>query len=120
MKKIKKIWQAIAAGVLFVPFAAYAKLPIPNPAPGTLPGNSGGYDAPALLFTIINILLAFTGLVAVLFIIIGGFRYITSAGNEELAEAGKKTLQNAIIGLIIIILSYVIVSVINNFFNGIV
>ena len=61
---------------------------------------------------IIKVLLPVAATIAVLFIIIGGYQYIFSGANEELAETGKKTLQNAIIGLIIIILSYVIINVI--------
>ena len=71
-------------------------------------------DIKILIRNIINIILGVAGLVSVLFVIIGGFRYITSAGNEEQAEAGKKTLQNAIIGIIIVVLSFVIVSVISS------
>ena len=67
-----------------------------------------------LIVSIIRILLMFSGAVAVLFVIIGGFQYITSGGNEEQAEKGKKTLINAIIGVIIIILSYTIINVIVN------
>jgi len=66
-----------------------------------------------LIIKILNVLLTVAGLIAVLFIIIGGFQYILSGANEELAERGKKTLQNAIIGIVIIILAYVIVNVIN-------
>ena len=67
-----------------------------------------------LITFVIQTLLFFAGGVAVLFIIIGGFWYITSAGNEEQAEKGKNALINAIIGVVIIILSYVIVTVIAN------
>jgi hypothetical protein len=65
---------------------------------------------------IINILLSVAAVIAILFIIIGGFMYITSAGNAEQAEKGRATLVNAVIGLIIIILAYVIVGVVNNAF----
>lgn len=50
--------------------------------------------------------------VAVLFLIVGGFWYITSAGNEETAEKGKNTAINAIIGIVIIVLSWVIINVV--------
>ncbi|MEJ0021719.1 MAG: pilin [Candidatus Doudnabacteria bacterium] len=70
-----------------------------------------------LVIVVIDMLLGVAGLVAVLFIIIGGFQYITSAGNEELAERGKKNLQNAVIGIVIIVLSYVIVRVVSTFFG---
>ena len=67
-----------------------------------------------LISTIINWLLGIAFGIAVLFLIIGGFWYITSAGNEETAEKGKNTAINAIIGIIIIIMSYVIVNVVSN------
>jgi hypothetical protein len=66
---------------------------------------------------IINWMLALAGLIAVLFLIYGGFLYITSAGNEESAEKGKNTVINAVIGLVVIILSAVIVNVVANFFT---
>ena len=65
-----------------------------------------------LIKTVINWLLGIAFGVAVLFLIIGGFWYITSAGNEETAEKGKGTAINAIIGIVIIILSFVIINVI--------
>lgn len=86
---------------------------IPSQQPG------GTYGVPAdnvetVLLDIINIVLAFVALVAVGFLIVGGFRYITSAGDSEITEAAKKTIYNSIIGLIVVILSYVIVVVIIN------
>lgn len=70
------------------------------------------------IISIINIILSVAGLLAVLFVIIGGFQYIFSGANEEWAESGKKTLKNAIIGVIIIVLSYVIVNVISRILQG--
>jgi len=64
------------------------------------------------LFFIVQVLLFVAGGIAVLFVIIGGFQYITSAGNTEGATRGKKTVINSIIGIVIIILSYLIISVI--------
>ena len=80
-------------------------------------GNTGLPNDTSLtgfIMKIINIALAIAGLIAVLFLIIGGFRYITSAGNEETAEQAKKIITNAIIGIVVIILSFVIVRVISN------
>jgi hypothetical protein len=52
------------------------------------------------------------GFVAVLFLIIGGYRYITARGNEEQAEDAKRTLTNAIIGIVVVIASFVVIRVI--------
>ena len=77
-------------------------------------GLSGTTSVMGLIRTIIQLMLMFAGIVAVIFIIIGGYMYITSSGNAEQAEKGKNTLVNAIIGIIIIVLSYVVVTVITN------
>lgn len=47
--------------------------------------------------------------IALIFIIIGGIQYITSAGNQEQATKAKSTLTWALIGFILIIASYSII-----------
>ncbi|HYF04534.1 MAG TPA: hypothetical protein VEA59_00010 [Patescibacteria group bacterium] len=76
--------------------------------------TSGNVTVWGLIVYIIKILLVFSGLIAVGFIIIGGYYYITAGGSSEQAGKGKTTVFNAVIGLVIIILSYVIVNVIVN------
>lgn len=71
-----------------------------------------------LFVYIINILLTIVGVLSIAFMIYGGFQYIVSRGNEEQAEAGKKTLTNAIIGLVIVMLSYTIMVVVVNALKG--
>lgn len=78
-------------------------------------GMFSGVDTiPEMIAVVIRILLMIGGAIAVLFVIIGGYQYLTSGGNDEDAEKGKKTLVNAIIGIIIILLAWVIVSVVVN------
>lgn len=74
-----------------------------NHQPGSLPGT-----VPPILGGIANILFTFAGAIAVGFIIVGGYRYVTSQGNQELVEKAKKTLLYAIIGLIVIFISAVL------------
>ena len=69
-------------------------------------------DIPHTIAQIITILLGLAGGIAVLFVLIGGFRYMTAGGNEKQAEAGKTTIINALIGIALVILSYAIVSVV--------
>lgn len=70
---------------------------------------------PEIVRLVINWALYLAAIVAVIFIIIGGFMYITSAGDPGRATKGRTTLVNALIGLAIIILSYMIVQVVYNF-----
>lgn len=121
MKKVKKIgkfdfWKAGMAmlGVVsaLAPFTALADLP--TPGCGQLQGVRCDVTGPNdLIIKAINILLGVAALIAVLFLVIGGFRYITSAGNDEQAKKGRNTIINALIGLVVIILSYVIVQAVN-------
>ncbi len=84
----------------------------PNPIGGS--GLINSQNLSDFLTQVIKLLLGLAGVIAVLALIVGGFWYITSAGNEEQSEKGKKTLINAIIGVVIILLSYAIVTVIGN------
>jgi hypothetical protein len=75
-------------------------------------------SVPQIFKTIINWALGIAFGVAVIFLSIGGFRYITAGGNEESAEKGKSSVINALIGIVIIVLSYVIVNVVANLVQG--
>jgi Type IV secretion system pilin len=63
-----------------------------------------------LAINIIEILLHIVAYVSIAFIIVGGFKYITSAGSPDGNEKGRKTITNAVIGLIISIISIGIVN----------
>lgn len=75
-----------------------------------LPAGFATGDLTTTIGTIINLALLLAGVVAVVYLIIGGYQYITSGGNAEQAQAGRTTVLNAIIGLVIIFASYVIVN----------
>lgn len=66
----------------------------------------------AIISNFISIALFIAGGLAVIFIIIGAFRYITSAGNPNSLEGAKKTIVYAVGGLILCILAYAIVNLI--------
>lgn len=97
--------------LVVMPLAAGAQFQTPDAGGTGLPNQR---TASELILRIINILLAIAGLIAVLFLVIGGFRYITSGGNEEIAGNAKKIILNAVIGIVVIILSFVIVRVVAN------
>ncbi len=57
----------------------------------------------------INIFSIIVGIIAVIMIIIGGFKYITSGGSTDKVSSAKNTLIYAIVGLIIVALAQFIV-----------
>lgn len=75
-------------------------------------------DIGTIFSNIITWALFMGGAVAVVYIIYGGFTYITSAGDSEKAEQGKSALTNAIIGVILISMSLVIVTWVNDWLQG--
>ena len=51
---------------------------------------------------------------AVFFIVFGGYKYITSIGNPNNLESARKTIRNALIGLVIVLGAGLIISVLTN------
>lgn len=64
----------------------------------------------AFITNIINVLIAVIGVAAVLMLIIGGFRYVFSQGNEKAVSGAKDTILYAIIGIVVAILAFAIVN----------
>lgn len=58
---------------------------------------------------IINVFSVIIGIVAVVMIMISGFRYITSAGDANGITAAKNTLIYAIVGLVVVAFAQIIV-----------
>jgi len=59
-----------------------------------------------VLIRVVNILLIFAGIVAMMAIIIGGYQYTTSSGIPDKAQVAKATLTYAIIGLILVMIAF--------------
>ncbi|MDP3971069.1 MAG: pilin [bacterium] len=78
-------------------------------------GNSSPVD---LAVSVVNWVLGLLALVAVIMILIGGFRWMTAGGNEEKVESAKKLLIAALIGLVIILAAWGLSTyAINNLLN---
>jgi len=118
--KLRSKIQSITSGMvsLFLFTLAYSASALTLDKAKTAVGKNISTDSSLITtaMTVITWILVATGAAAVLMLIIGGFRYITSAGNEKQADAAKETLTNAIIGLVFVLLAYVIASTINMVF----
>ena len=55
---------------------------------------------------VIDIIMGFLGLIAVVIVLIGGFQWMTAAGNEDKVKTAKKTLSAGIIGLVIVLAAW--------------
>lgn len=83
---------------------------------GTCQDNtSGGTESVNKLITnVINIFSVVVGIIAVIMIIFGGFRYITSGGDSNNISSAKNTIIYAIIGLVIVVFAQFIVQFVLN------
>ena len=72
-------------------------------------GGLGAADSDTAIKGIINTVLGFLGLIALVVILLGGFKWMTSGGNDEKVKKAKATLMAGITGLVIVLAAYVIV-----------
>ena len=69
-------------------------------------------DIPLIITRLSSFLLQIVGLVCVLFVLIGGYMLVASGASEGMKTTGKNTITNALLGLVISILSWTIVQLI--------
>ena len=77
------------------------------PQPSNVPG-----DFEQSIKNATDWILGFVAMIAVLMLIWGGINYLTSAGDEDKAKTGKKTIQYALTGMVIAGIAYAVVNVI--------
>lgn len=125
LKKLRTFIITLAAGVaLTVPFAVPAVVSAAdiqsNLCSGTdlsLSGDGASCADPAtsqskldgIITTVVNIFSIVVGIIAVIMIVMGGLKYITSGGDSGNITGAKNTILYAIVGLVIVALAQFIV-----------
>ncbi len=98
------------ASPVSLPVYADAKDEVKKGADMTNSGGSAKQDLPDIITTIINVMLFIAAALAVIMIIYGGIRYITAHGDEKQVKVAKDTIVYSVVGLIIAILAYALVT----------
>jgi hypothetical protein len=74
--------------------------------------------APNGVFSVVaNTLIFLVGAVAVIFLIIGGLRYVVSNGDSKAVEGAKNTILYAIVGIVVAVISFALVQFVINALN---
>jgi len=115
---LKVFFQFLFLFILLTIAVAYLSIPVfaetislPNP----LPNISTPED---LVKKVVNWLLGLVSVIALIVLVIGGFRYLTSGGNEKAMESAKNIITWAVVGLVIILCSAIIINVIISILGG--
>ena len=116
-------WSVSGLVVILLAFAIVSAVgqffqtnPDVNPNPGQIQSPILSGDIVSLSQVVFKGFLSFVGIVAIFFIVVSGFRYITARGDDEQTSQAKAGLKWAVIGLIISSLAYVIVTAVATFF----
>lgn len=110
--------KTIRAGVVGLSFVMLAGL-IRDLVKGTFQTDGSG-QVTLSTEAVVNVVKNFLGIfiplaavVAVGFLVYGGFLLLTSAGNEEQSKKGMGAIKNSVIGLIVVLLAATMVQIIN-------
>ena len=71
-----------------------------------------------LLETIMNWLLGIIGIIGIIAFVVSGLQYLTAVGDEKQAETAKRNMQYAIVGVVVALSGYIIISAIDALFKG--
>jgi hypothetical protein len=71
----------------------------------------------SVVLNVIEILLVIIRYISIIFILYGGFQYLTSGGNADNIKKAKSTITNAIIGLVVSISAVVVVNLITGLWS---
>lgn len=80
---------------------------------------AGGLSMQTVISTVIGTMLFIVGLLAVVMLIYGGIRYVTSHGDKAQVTAAKETIMYAVVGLVVAIAAFAVVQwITNDVFKG--
>ena len=105
MNTLKKSLLSLSAALL-VPAQALAAASIGLEVGGST--GLGTRDLKETIVRVVNVILGFLGILAVLLILYGGFKWMTAAGNEEKVGEAKKVIGAGIVGLVVILTAYAV------------
>ena len=97
--------------------AARANAQVSIDFPSTFAGFSS-QDVKVTIQNIVRIIVGFLGIITIIIILAGGFKWMTSAGSEDKIGEAKKLISAGVIGLIVVLAAYSIATFVVNSLAG--
>jgi hypothetical protein len=73
-------------------------------------GQSNTTDIQQIVRNVVNVLLWVVGIASVIMLIVGGIRYVVSAGDQNAVQGAKNTILYAIVGLVVAFLAFALIN----------
>ena len=111
--KLKKLGATLAlqAAALSAPLAAMAQTNIIPPE------ASQGFDFIQIIRAIIRFIVVAAFILAFVFLLIGGIKWITAGGDEKAIAGARGTITAALIGLVIVLVAFALIQLVETFFG---
>ena len=113
LTKIKKLAYSamLTASALVAPVAVMAQTEV-------VPGNIAPINNILVIIqAVVRFILIVAFVAAFIFLSVGGVRWILAGGDEKAVGAGRNTITAALIGLVIVLISFAIIRLVEIFFN---
>jgi hypothetical protein len=64
--------------------------------------GAGGAELSTVMKAVLNIMSVIAGIAAIIMIVVGGLKYITSEGDAQAVSSAKRTIIYALVGLVVV------------------
>ncbi len=122
MKTIKtKILAFVLSSGLFLSLASLAQAAITNPVVGNLGTNEGTKDGSKFINYVVylwKVSINLGALAVIAYFIWGAIEWITAGSDSKKTEQARQRMTNAVIGLVILVSSFTLLSFISKIFFG--
>ena len=114
MKKFTKIAQiSVASAAILMPFLALAQLPIPTNPVSAASGLTLS-EIETRITDVAQFLIVVSVIIAVIFIIWGGIRYVSAGDDSSASGSAKSIIFNGVIGALVILAVGIIMETLAN------
>ncbi|MBI3559283.1 hypothetical protein HY085_02710 [Candidatus Gottesmanbacteria bacterium] len=104
---------ALAAGINLCPPEGQ-----PQPPGCTAAGVGAPVDIGSVIGSGLNLLMFIAFVAALVFLVVGGIKWILSGGDKEGATKAKETITSALIGLAVVLGAWILINIVLNFFGS--
>ena len=90
----------------------FSKITLPTTGTGLVNVNDPNLKIGSIIGATLTYIFAAAGIALLIYLVLGGFQLMTSRGDQKAAQGAQAKITNAVIGFVIVIFAYFLVSLI--------